>query len=184
MGAMASQITSLTIVYSTVISGSDQRKHQSPASLAFVRRNHRWPVNSPHKWPVTRKMFPFDDAIMITIPHKLPIMWKASQDIVIRQQRFDMNKREKMNVKITPVVLLTCMCHFYTFVYSCWIIPHHIPTPRNRLIFMMGITGIVAFMYCDRPGLVGAFPLLSPHTNSGDGLISYYITDQMCTKNQ
>ena len=64
MGAMASQITSLTIVYSTVYSGTDQRKHQSSASLAFVWRIHRWPVNSPHKWPVTRKMFPFDDVIM------------------------------------------------------------------------------------------------------------------------
>ena len=35
MGVMASQITSLTIVYSTVYSGADQRKHQSSASLAF-----------------------------------------------------------------------------------------------------------------------------------------------------
>ena len=64
MGSMASQITSLTIVYSIVYSGADQRKHQSSASLAFVRGIHRWPVNSPHKWPVTRKMFPFDDVIM------------------------------------------------------------------------------------------------------------------------
>ena len=45
-------------------SGTDQRKHQSSASLAFVRGIHRRPVNSPHKWPVTRKMFPFDDVIM------------------------------------------------------------------------------------------------------------------------
>ena len=64
MSGMASQITSLTIVYSTVYTGADQRKHQSPASLAFVRGIHRGPVNSPHKWPVTRKLFPFDDVIM------------------------------------------------------------------------------------------------------------------------
>ena len=64
MGDMASQITSLTIVCSTVYSGADQRKHQSSASLSFVRGIHRWPVNSLHKWPVTRKMFPFDDVIM------------------------------------------------------------------------------------------------------------------------
>ena len=64
MGTMASQITSFTIVYSTVYSGADQRKHQRSASLAFVRGIHRGPVNSPHKWPVTRKMFPFDDVIM------------------------------------------------------------------------------------------------------------------------
>ena len=64
MGTMVSQITSLTIVYSTVYSGADQRKHQSSASLAFVRGIHRSPVNSPHKLPVTRKIFPFDDVIM------------------------------------------------------------------------------------------------------------------------
>ena len=64
MGSKASQITSLVIVYSTIHSGGDQRKHQSSASLAFVRGIHRWPVDSQHKWPVTRKMFPFDDVIM------------------------------------------------------------------------------------------------------------------------
>ena len=57
MGAMASRITSLKIAYSTFYSGVDQRKHQSSASLAFVRGIHRWPVNSPHKWPVTQKCF-------------------------------------------------------------------------------------------------------------------------------
>ena len=64
IGAMASQITSLTIVYLTVYSGADQRKHQSSASLAFVRGIHQWPMNSPHKGPVTQKMFPFDYVIM------------------------------------------------------------------------------------------------------------------------
>ena len=64
MGAIASQITSLMIVYSNVYSDADERKHQSSASLAFVREIHRGPVNSAHKWPVTRKMFPFDDVIM------------------------------------------------------------------------------------------------------------------------
>ena len=64
MSAMASQITSLEIVYSTVYSGADKRKHQSSVSLAFVRAIHRWQVNSPHKWPVTRKMFPLDGVVM------------------------------------------------------------------------------------------------------------------------
>ena len=49
---------------SPVHSGADQRKYQSSASLAFVWGIHRWPVNSLHKWPVTRKMFPLDDVIM------------------------------------------------------------------------------------------------------------------------
>ena len=63
-GTIASQITSLTVVYSIVYSDADQRKHQSSASLAFVQGIHRRPVNSPHKWPVTRKTFSFDDVIM------------------------------------------------------------------------------------------------------------------------
>ena len=70
MGEIAPQITSLTIVYSTVLSGVDQSKHQSSASLAFVWEIHRWPVNFPHKWPVTRKIFPFDDVIMIVWWHQ------------------------------------------------------------------------------------------------------------------
>ena len=65
MNVMVSQLTSPIIVYSTVYSGADQRKHQTSASLAFVRGIHRRPVNSPHKGPVTRKMFPFDDVIII-----------------------------------------------------------------------------------------------------------------------
>ena len=64
MTMLASQITSLTVVYSIVYSGVNQRKHQTSASLAFVWEIHRGPVNFPHKWPVTRKMFPFDDVIM------------------------------------------------------------------------------------------------------------------------
>ena len=55
MGVMTSQITSLTIVYSTVYSGTEQRKHQSSASLAFVRGIHHSPVNSQHKRPVTQR---------------------------------------------------------------------------------------------------------------------------------
>ena len=64
LGAMASQINSLTILYSTVYLGLNQRKYHSSASLAFVRGILRCPGNSPHKWPVTRKMFGFDDVIM------------------------------------------------------------------------------------------------------------------------
>ena len=64
MSAMTSQTSDVSIVYTTVCSGTDQRKYESSASLAFVRGIHHWPVNSPHKGPVTRKMFPFDNVIM------------------------------------------------------------------------------------------------------------------------
>ena len=56
MGAITSQITSLTIVYPKVYSGADQHWPlcgNSPVTGEF-----------PHKWPVTRKLFPFNDVIM------------------------------------------------------------------------------------------------------------------------
>ena len=75
MTTMASQITNLTVVYSTVYSDTDQRKNQSSVSLAFVWGIHSpGQVNSPHKGPVTRKMFPFDDVIM-NIPNPYYIIW-------------------------------------------------------------------------------------------------------------
>ena len=81
MGAIASQITSLTTVYSTLYTDADQRRHQSSASLAFLRGIHPGPVNSPHKWPVMRKMFPFDDVIMCGF-------WIVKIDTVVSEIHF------------------------------------------------------------------------------------------------
>ena len=112
MSPIASQITSFTIVYSTVYSGADQRKHQSSASLAFVR-------GFPHKGPVTRKMFPFDDVIMwwfTLIPFDswfilpaLPLNYalSCSENGLVSQERiktiFSQNKpifKQKMRLKM------------------------------------------------------------------------------------
>ena len=76
MSAMASQITGVSVVYSTICSGTDQRKPKSPALLAFVRGIHRWPVNSPHTRPVTRNMFSFD---VITLPRSFRITSLAQE---------------------------------------------------------------------------------------------------------
>ena len=76
MSAMASQTTGVSIVYSTVCWGVVQRKHQSPASLAFVRGIHWWPVNSPHKVPLTRKIIPFD-AVIILPGYQQPWYWQC-----------------------------------------------------------------------------------------------------------
>ena len=57
MNVMASQITSVSIVRSTICSNADQRNHQSSTSLAYVRGIHWWTVDSLHKGPVTWKMF-------------------------------------------------------------------------------------------------------------------------------
>ena len=77
MSAMASQITGVSIVCSTVGSGEYQRKHQSSASLAFVRGIHRWPVSFLHKGPVTRKMVPFDNVIMAVSVRMSDILCKC-----------------------------------------------------------------------------------------------------------
>ena len=74
MGPMASPITSLTTVYSTVHSGADQRKYQSSASLSGLCAGNS-AVNFPHKWPVTRKCF-----------HLMTSSWCVSQKLdIIRQ---------------------------------------------------------------------------------------------------
>ena len=106
MSANASQITSLTVVYSIVYSGADQGKHQSSASLAFVRGIHRWPVNSPHKGPVTQKMLPFDDVIMS--------MWPLDESI---GQGFSSNiDNHSQLVTIKPIFRIT-----YEWLYFfCW----------------------------------------------------------------
>ena len=102
MSAMASQITSLTILYSTVYWGTVQWKHRSSASLAFVRGILRWPLNSPHKRPLTRNMFPFNYAILKSISRYLPgirrqhmeyyfflkSVWLSFQRVTIRVAKF------------------------------------------------------------------------------------------------
>ena len=92
--------------------GADQRKHQRSASLAFVRGIHRWPVNSPHKGPVTRKMFPFDDVIMKrrqSMPQTHPC-WMSSVwgllnicSLLFLYVKFWLSKRTDEKIQITLV---------------------------------------------------------------------------------
>ena len=120
MGAMASQNTSITIVYSTVYSGTDQRKHQSSASLAFVLGIHRWPVNSPHKWPVTRKMFPFDDVIMET-----NFIFSPRLQVIYRSSFSDETTLQRPDVGVTNAPLVDFSIRDITFwscENTCWII--------------------------------------------------------------
>ena len=124
MGAMVSQITSLTNVYSTVYSGADQRKHQSSTSLAFMRGIHRWPVNSPHKWPVTRKMCPFDDVIMCKT--RTSKGWPFYSGLIISNTK------------------ALCLC--FSFASTQYIIIHYTPTvevKRNtESTFLIEIKGL------------------------------------------
>ena len=80
MIAVASQITGVSIVYLTICAEADERKHQSFASLAFVWEIHWGKLNSLHKGPVTRKMLPFDDVIMIFLQQGLKCYWERRRD--------------------------------------------------------------------------------------------------------
>ena len=113
MGTMASQITSLTIVYSTIYSDADQRTHQSSASLAFVWGIHRGAVNSPHKWPVTRNMFPFDDVIMYIA--------------VMSDEHHGMSNHQKPKI----VCLAVCSVHQHADVIKWKHFPRNCPFVRG-----------------------------------------------------
>ena len=109
MRAVVSQITSLTIVYSTVYSDADQRKHQSSASLASVRGIHRG--HSLHKWTVTRKMFPFDDVTWISnayviyevIWHQLP-QWRELTTAVAQPVSTASTALGNINYNLIPTI--------------------------------------------------------------------------------
>ena len=112
---MAFPITSVSIVFLTVCLGADQRKHQSSASLAFVRRIHRSPVDSPHKGPETRKMFPFDDVIMRLPNNHRPF---HTYLIVWNDIPFTLCTSMIMKTRVRPVahtVLIGSISYLYIF---------------------------------------------------------------------
>ena len=96
----------ISSVYSTVCPGADQRKHQSPASLAFARGIHRWLVNSPHEGLVRRKMFPFDDVIM---------QWLVSSSATNHYSSYS-----------TPLGLIDYSCR----CVGNWILPVNLPNVK------------------------------------------------------
>ena len=117
MGAVASQITSLTIVSWAVYSDADQRKHQSSASLAFVRGIHRGPVNSPHKWPVTRKCFHLmTSSRFCTTQHPhifafIAILFSAAPSSEMENTNYDFALRMFIDSFATIFLLTKYSCH-------------------------------------------------------------------------
>ena len=144
MGSMASQITSFAIVYSAVYSGADQRKHQSSASLAFERGIHRGPVNSPHKWPVMRKMLPFDDVI---------VCWNFNVSI------FKLMYKEFLP---TASLVYISMAIRYAFVLY----------RRHLSIIMSHITGISTVWSTDSSGKHRALRCRKGHSNGNPSMSS------------
>ena len=116
MDMMASEITSLTFVYSTVCSGTDQRKHRNSASLAFVRGINRWLVNSLHKGSGTRKMSPFDGVIMHSLALSHWYHVSVAGDVLMCST---MNFRQRMAWLAVSLYLgATCWIMYYIFEIS------------------------------------------------------------------
>ena len=118
MSAMASQITSVLMVSSIVCSGSDQRKHQGSASLAFARGIHRSPVNSPHKGPITRKMFPFDGVIIVLLC--LVLLWSHHLLMVY-------------SCDVLPIFTYARVSHSYGLIYSPLVLHERSVTIKCRV---------------------------------------------------
>ena len=129
MGAMPSQVTGVSIVYSTACTGTDQIKRQSPVSLAFVWGIHRLPVNSPHKGPVTRKRVPFDHVIMkilcvfrynlqsISADEQPNVSWKGSTFWIMLLWR--------------AIVIFAICFSKYAQLCDAIIVSHSVPKPRK-----------------------------------------------------
>ena len=152
MTTMASQITSLMVVYSTVYSGADQRKYQSSASLAFVRGIHRGPVNSPHKWPVTRKMFPFDNVIMYS--HQLSACHVSETSInrlLWRTVRENLGTVWKTHANSQIIEFVKCSSlHIFTVWVRYFVISH--PCPHFSLTMsVMWNTGTYCYVFISNP---------------------------------
>ena len=132
INAIASQITSIAIVYSAIYSGAYQRKHQSSASLAFVRGIHRWPVNSPYKGPVTRQMshVSFDDVIMVTDKmcwynrHHSCRDMGAGKSVLVNPRHIKC--RSKSLCEPSPVTSVTWQINDVTFIRSIASVIHTI----------------------------------------------------------
>ena len=122
MSAIASQITGVSIVYSTVCSGLDQRKHQSSASLAFVRGFHQWPVNSLQKGQQRETCFHFMTSSCDT---DSPVIMRSSSDICMYVYSHDSSKKANNTIK-----------YAYTIKYAFNSIYCYISSARNTILFL------------------------------------------------
>ena len=103
MSMILSEITGVSIVYSYVCSGLDQRKYQSSASLTFVQEIHLWLANSPHKGPVTQKCF-----------HLMTSLWISSREVgrsATRQFLCYWRVRLLTAIKLHDIRLVAMLCN-------------------------------------------------------------------------
>ena len=124
MSTMASQIAGFSIVYSTDRSGADQRKHQSPASLAFVRRIQRWPVNSPNKGPLIWKCFHLMTSSCLQIFQLHPLfigLWRIHNFLYVTEilKTIKIEARDDSIQKFRGYEISKGICWFEFYLFQC-----------------------------------------------------------------
>ena len=115
-----------------------QRNHQSSTSLAFVTGIHRWPVNFPHKGPVTRRMFPFDDVINVIM-----VLFKPTKTNILSFHNGQQSESMLENDHYLTVILTYCdpvVLHGIKYLGHHWFRywPHAI-TRTNVNLLTIGI---------------------------------------------
>ena len=113
MGVMESQINSLTIVYSKLFRCRSKKtpKLCVTGPWPFVRGIHRSPVNSTHKGPVTRKMFPFDDVIVCE--------FQIGLHHTMRPSLFNLKRLWVDRLRIQKTTISTLLQHRQVMILTC-----------------------------------------------------------------
>ena len=127
MSAMASGITDVSVVCSPICSREDQRKHQSSASLAFIRGIHRWPVDSLYKWPPMRSCFHLMTLSWFSETAKLVLRWFSifSSPNLFYEMISDFAESVKqllMKFQMRQIDVLPGTYHSIINPVTCWII--------------------------------------------------------------
>ena len=107
------------------------KKHQSSVSLAFMREIPRTLVHSPHKWPVTRKMFPFDDVIISLVAYALNTILPNTRIIGLIKSQHIPNNMHKICVLLPFVVHVVVRCQSINPWTLCLLPPMPLKQPRN-----------------------------------------------------
>ena len=145
MSAIASQITSLTIAYSTVYPGADQSKHQSSASLAFVWGIHLGPMNSPHKWPVTRKMF----LLMTSSWYSFLRRSMPMSHLNVSQDQGGLSLRPSLMTFRTFSSTVPGVCCGRPWIHVDPTVQHHKFSPLvSRFVFPIGVSSSIRLVSC------------------------------------
>ena len=180
MGTMASRITSLTIIYSTICSGADHRKHQSFVSLAFVWGIQWWPVNSPHKWPLTWKCFHLmtsssacQSSVLTTsllkISLDLTYLWMKIAGIILNA----------INRCLIEIALLCYFCAFHNALKFPWQVLTTYEQGRTWWRHQMGTFSALLALCVGNSLVTGEFPSQRPVTRSFDVFFDLRLNKQL-----